>query len=92
MKERAIGVAKGAAIGFALVFGAFIGIAGTVEMLAALANLHSVSVNAGPVPLMSAYSGPSGSGSQTEWGVGALAYVGAVVGAVLAWRGERARA
>ena len=92
MKERAIAVVKGAAIGFALVFAASIAIAGTVQILAALANLHSVSVDAGPVPLLSAWSGPDGYGFETGWGVGALAYLGAVVGAVVAWRRERARA
>jgi hypothetical protein len=92
VKERAIAVVKGAAIGFVLVFGACVAIAGAVTIIISLANLHSVRLDAGPVPLLSAWSGPDGYGFETGWGVGALINLGAVVGAVVAWRRERARA
>jgi hypothetical protein len=45
----------------------------------------------GPIPLMSAWSSSEGFGSSSGWGLGAMCYVGAVVGVVLALRRKPAR-
>lgn len=80
---------KGAVVGFLLVFLLGTVVAMTVSMIAGIAGPHSFSFSVGPIPLMSSWSSSEGFGFATGWGVGALSYVGMIVGAVIAVRRGR---
>jgi hypothetical protein len=87
MRARLIWLARGGFYGFLLVMLVGIAAASTIGMVVDLTHTSSFKLALGPLPLMSAWSDSNGGmGFQTEWGVGALAYVGAAVGVALAWR------
>jgi hypothetical protein len=84
-----IEVCRWGLLGWTLVFFGGVAFFGCVAIAAELVGLHSVSLSVGPVGLMSSWSGPSGYGFQTEWGVGAMAYAGGVVGVIVGLRNDR---
>ena len=64
----------------------------TLGTIVSVLDLHSVTLSLGPIPLMSAWSNSGGYGASSGWGLGAMCYIGAAVGVVLALRREAARA
>ena len=81
---------RGAVIGFFVVFLTGTAVVMTIAMIADIAGSHSFSFSVGPILLMSSWSGSEGSGIAGGWVLGALSYVGAIVGAVVGVRRERA--
>ena len=63
----------------------------TLGTIVSVLDLHSVTLSLGPIPLMSAWSNSDGYGVSSGWGLGAMCYVGAAVGVVLALRRKPAR-
>jgi hypothetical protein len=94
MRDRVIEVVKAAVGGFVLVFLLGITVISVVSVVALAAGASAIDLGIGPVPLMTFRNGSSGYSFQSEWGIGALAYVGAAVGVAIAiWRQEgKARA
>jgi len=86
MNQRVISAAKGGVAGFLLTGLVVICLTMTLGTIVSVLDLHSVTLSLGPIPLMSAWSNSSGFGSSSGWGLGAMIYVGAVVGVVLALR------
>jgi hypothetical protein len=86
MRDRVIGVAKAAVGGFVLVFLMGIGVISVVSMVGLVMGASAIDLGIGPVPLMMFRNGSAGYSFQSEWGIGALAYVGAAVGAGIALR------
>ncbi len=89
MRTRLIWLARGAFYGFLLVFLSGIAVSSAISMVVDLTKTASFELGLGPIPLMSAWSSSTGNGFRTEWGVGALSYIGAAVGFALAWRAPR---
>jgi|GEM_PF-1367242 len=89
MRAMVIEVCRWGLLGWVLVFFGAVGLFGCVAIAASLAGVHSMSLSVGPVGLMSSWSGPSGYGFQTEWGVGAMSYAGGVVGIIVGLRSDR---
>jgi hypothetical protein len=93
MSDRVITAAKGGVLGFLFVGLLVICLTMTLGTIVDVMNLHSVTLSLGPIPLMSAWSNhPNGYGSSSGWGLGAMCYVGAVVGVALALRKKPIRA
>jgi hypothetical protein len=86
MRSRVISVAKATVGGFVLVFLVGISVISIVSVVALAAGVSAVDLGIGPLPLMSFRNGPAGYSFQSEWGIGALSYVGAAVGAAIAIR------
>jgi hypothetical protein len=86
MRDRVIGVAKAAVGGFVLVFLMGISVISVVSMVGLVMGASAIDLGIGPVPLMMFRNGSAGYSFQSEWGIGALAYVGAAVGAGIALR------
>ena len=86
MRDRVIGVAKAAVGGFVLVFLMGIGVISVVSMVGLVMGASAIDLGIGPVPLMMFRNSSAGYSFQSEWGIGALAYVGAAVGAGIALR------
>jgi hypothetical protein len=81
---------KAAVGGFVLVFLLGISVISVVSVVGLLVGASAIDLGIGPVPLMTFRNGSSGYSFQSEWGIGALAYVGAAVGAGIAiWRQQR---
>ena len=89
MRARTIQVCQCGLLGWVLVFFGGVAVAGGIAIVASLAGVQSMSLGIGPVGLMSAHSGPGGYGFQTEWGVGAVSYVGAFIGILYGLRNDR---
>jgi hypothetical protein len=92
MRDRVIPVAKATVGGFVLVFLLGISAISVVSLVGLVAGASAIDLGIGPLPLMSFRNGPAGYSFQSEWGIGALSYVGAAVGAAIAIRrqlGER---
>ena len=92
MNQRIISAAKGGIVGFLLVGLIVVCLTMTLGTIVSVLNLHSVTLSLGPIPLMSAWSSSDGYGSSSGWGLGAMCYVGAAVGVVLALRRTPAQA
>ena len=87
MRGRVIQVGMAAVGGFVLVFLAGISAISVVSLVALMANVSAIDLGIGSVPLMWFRNSSAGYSLQSEWGIGALAYVGAAVGAATAaWR------
>jgi hypothetical protein len=86
MRDRVIGVAKAVVGGFVLVFLMGISVISVVSMVGLVMGASAIDLGIGPVPLMMFRNGSAGYSFQSEWGIGALAYVGAAVGAGIALR------
>ncbi len=89
---RAISATRGGVIGFLFCGLIVICLTMTLGTVVSVFNLHSAALSLGPIPLMSAWSDSNGYGSSSGWGLGAMCYVGAVVGVVRALRREPGRA
>ncbi len=89
MTARVIEVCRWVLLGWVIVFFGGVALFGSVAMAASLLGVHSMTVSVGPVGLMSSWSGPSGYGFQTEWGVGAMSYAAGVVGLIAGLRNDR---
>jgi hypothetical protein len=76
LNQRVISAAKGDIVGFLL--------AGLVVVC--------LTMTLGTIVSLSAWSSSEGFGSSSGWGLGAMCYVGTVVGVVLALRRKPARA
>ena len=92
MNQRVISAAKGGIVGFLFAGLVVVCLTMTLGTIVSVLDLHSVTLSLGPIPLMSAWSSSEGFGSSSGWGLGAMCYVGAVVGVVLALRRNPARA
>ena len=92
MRARIIEVCRYGLLGWVIVFFGAVALFGSVAIVASWFGVHSISLSVGPVGLMSSWSGPSGYGFQTEWGVGASSYVGAVGGIIVGLRNDRTHA
>jgi hypothetical protein len=90
MNQRVISAAKGGIVGFLLVGLIVVCLTMTLGTIVSVLDLHSVTLSLGPIPLMSAWSGSGGYGASSGWGLGAMCYVGAAVGVVLALRSKPA--
>ncbi len=86
MRDRAIQVVKAAVGGFVLVFLLGISVISVVSLVGLLVGASAIDLVIGPVALMTFRNGTSGYSFQSEWGIGALACVGAAVGAGIAIR------
>jgi hypothetical protein len=86
MRDRAIGVAKAAVGGFVLVFLMGITVVLVVSVVGLVVGASAIDLGIGPVPLMMFRNGSAGYSFQSEWGIGALAYVGAAGSAGVALR------
>jgi hypothetical protein len=86
LDQRIISAAKGGVVGFLFVGLVVICLTMTLGTIVSVLDLHSVTLSVGPIPLMSAWSSSDGYGSSSGWGLGAMCYVGAVVGVVFALR------
>jgi hypothetical protein len=86
MRGRVIQVTKAAVGGFVLIFLVGISVISVISLAALVANVSALDIGIGPLPLMSFRNSSAGYSFQSQWGIGALAYVGAVVGALLAIR------
>ena len=84
MFHRVIVAAKGGVSGFLVVLLCVVFFTMTLGTIVSVFNLGTVSLNLGPIPLARAWSDESGYGMSSENGLGALCYVGALVGVVLA--------
>ena len=84
--DPVIRVAKAAIGGFVLVFLLGVSLMSIVTVVALATGVSAVDLGIGPLPLMTFRNGNAGYSFQTEWGIGALAYVGAAVGAAIAIR------
>jgi hypothetical protein len=91
LNQRVISAAKGGIVGFLLVGLIVVCLTMTLGTIVSVLDLHSVTLSLGPIPLMSAWSSSGGYGASSGWGLGAICYVGAVVGVVLALRRTPAR-
>jgi hypothetical protein len=91
LTERAIPVAGYAVAGFLLVFMVAISGIVVVSLIALVSGASTVDIGLGPVPLMSFRNGAAGYGFQSGWGVGAMAYLGAIGGGILAVRRQTVR-
>jgi hypothetical protein len=89
MRARVIQVCQCGLLGWVLVMFGAVAVLGWIGIVASWLGVHSVSLAIGPVGLMSAHSGADGYGFQTEWGVGAAAYVGAFIGILYGLRVDR---
>ena len=90
--DPVIRVAKAAIGGFVLVFLLGVSLMSIVTVVALATGVSAVDLGIGPLPLMTFRNSSAGYSFQTEWGIGALAYVGAAVGAGIAiWRQMAAR-
>ncbi|MGA3058300.1 MAG: hypothetical protein ABSE70_09765 [Candidatus Limnocylindrales bacterium] len=92
MNQRIISAAKGGVVGFLFAGLVVICLTMTLGTVVSVLNLHSVTLSLGPIPLMSAWSDSNGYGASSGWGLGAMCYVGAAVGVVLALRRKPAGA
>jgi hypothetical protein len=92
LNQRVISAAKGRIVGFLLAGLVVVCLTMTLGTIVSVLDLHSVTLSLGPIPLMSAWSSSEGFGSSSGWGLGAMCYVGTVVGVVLALRRKPARA
>ena len=88
LKDRVVALAMAAVLGYFCVavvcMGAVLFIAGAAYFLGA----SSFGIGLGPVPLMTYVHTSTGWGFSSEWGIGALSPIGAVVGLVIAIRRE----
>ena len=91
MNQQIISVAKGGIVGFLLVGLIVVCLTMTLGTIVSVLDLHSVTLSLGPIPLMSAWSSSGGYGASSGWGLGAMCYVGAAVGVVLALRRKPAQ-
>jgi hypothetical protein len=92
MRARAVEVCRYGLLGWVIVFFGGVAVFGFIAVAASVSGIHSVSLSLGPVGLMSSWSNSNGYGFQTDWGVGAAAYLGALVGVALGLRNDRRRA
>lgn len=86
MRDLVIQVVKAAVGGFVLVFLLGITVISVVSVVGLLVGASAIDLSIGPVALMTFRNGSSGYSFQSEWGIGALAYAGAAVGAGIAIR------
>ena len=86
MRDRVIGVAKAAVGGFVLVFLMGISVISVVSVAGLVMGASAIDLGIGPIPFMTFRNSSAGYSFQSEWGIGALAYVGAAVGAGIALR------
>jgi hypothetical protein len=87
MRDRVIQVVKAAVGGFVLVFLVGISVISVISLVALVAGVSAVDFGIGPLPLMMFRNSSAGYSFRSEWGVGALAYLGAAVGAgIVVWR------
>ena len=89
MRARIIETCRCGLLGWVIVFFGAVALFGSVAIVASWFGVHSISLSVGPVALMSSWSGPSGYGFRTEWGVGAISYAAAGVGIVVGLRNDR---
>jgi hypothetical protein len=82
MSDRVIVAAKWGLGGFLFVGLCVITFTMSLGTIVSILNLGSVSLSIGPIPLARAWSDPSGYGMSSGNGLGALCYVGAIVGMV----------
>jgi hypothetical protein len=87
MRDRVIQVVKAAVGGFVLVFLLGISVISVVSVIGLVAGASAIDLGIGPVPLMMFRHSSFGYSFQSEWGIGAFAYLGAAVGAgIVVWR------
>lgn len=86
MNRQVVSAIKGGVIGFLFVGLIVVCLTMTLGTMVSMLSLHSATLSLGPIPLMSAWSDSNGYGSSSGWGLGALCYVGAAAGVVLALR------
>jgi hypothetical protein len=92
LNQRIISAARGGVVGFLVAGLVVICLTMTLGTIVSVLNLHSATLSLGPIPLMSAWSSSDGYGSSSGWGLGAMCYVSAAVGVVLALRRKPALA
>jgi hypothetical protein len=79
-------VARSALYGYRLAFLMIVLGIVLLSVIALLAGVSRLTIDIGPVPVMSFWNSSAGYGFQSEWGVAFLAYLGAAVGAAVALR------
>ncbi len=84
--QPVIRVAKATIGGFVLVFLLGVSVMSIVSVVALAVGASAVDLGIGLVPMMTFRNSSAGYSFQTEWGIGALGYVGAAVGAAVAIR------
>ena len=92
MTGRLIQVARAAVGGFLLTFLVAVSAVVLASVIALVTGVPSLNVGIGPIPLMTFWQSSAGYGFQSQWGVGALAYLGALVGAGIGIRRQLVRA
>jgi hypothetical protein len=86
MRGRAFEVVKATVGGFVLVFLLGICAISLISAVGLVAGVSAINLGIGPVPFLTFRNVSAGYSFQSEWGIGALAYVGAAVGAAIAIR------
>jgi hypothetical protein len=86
MRDRVIQVVKAAVGGFVLVFLMGISVVLAVSVVGLVMGASAIDLGIGPIPFMTFRNGSAGYSFQSEWGIGALGYLGAAVGAGIALR------
>ena len=81
LAERAVQVTAADVGGYLLVFLLAVSAVVLASTVALVTGVSSLSVGIGPIPLMSFWQTSGSYGFQSEWGVGALAGLGGLVGA-----------
>ena len=81
MRDRVVQVVKAAVGGFVLVFLVGISVISVVSIVGLVMGASAIDLGIGPVPHLTFRNGVAGYSFQSEWGIGALAYLGAAVGA-----------
>lgn len=79
-------VARSALYGYVLTFLMIVLGIMLLSVIALLAGVSRLTIDIGPVPLMSFWNSGAGYGFQSGWGVAALSSAGAAVGAALELR------